>query len=72
MISFVAAGTGVGPTGTVILQSSSGSVCYGDLVTENGCSIKFSTSGSKVLTAHYQGDNNFKASISPSVVHTVK
>ena len=62
-------GPGAGtPTGTVTIsdgtQSCSATVAAGQ------CSIAFSTSGARNLTASYSGDGNFAASASAPVAHT--
>jgi hypothetical protein len=72
-ISFTAAGTGAGPTGSVRVTASTGQSCKGTLTSAKTgtCSITFNSAGSLTLTARYAGDNNFSASTSASVSQTV-
>ena len=71
-ISFTAAGTGAGPTGSVKVTASTKESCTGTLSAQTGtCSITFSTAGSKTLTASYAGDSNFNSSTSATVSQTV-
>ena len=71
-ISFAAAGTGAGPTGSVTVTVSTGESCTGTLASGTGtCSITFSSRGSRTLTARYAGDSNFNGSTSAGVSQTV-
>jgi len=72
-ISFTAAGTGAGPTGSVRVNASTGQSCTGTLssVKTGRCSITFTSVGSWTLTASYTGDSNFNTSTSASVSQTV-
>ncbi|MFZ0744436.1 MAG: choice-of-anchor D domain-containing protein [Terracidiphilus sp.] len=71
-VSFSAAGTGAGPTGSVTVTASTGESCTGTLSSHSGsCSITFVTSGTRTLTARYGGDNNFNTSTSTGVSQTV-
>jgi hypothetical protein len=67
-VAVLAPGSGT-PTGTVTVSDGTQS-CYGS-VADGGCSIAFSTSGEKALTATYAGDVNFSGSISSAIPHTV-
>jgi uncharacterized protein YjdB len=72
-ISFTAAGTGAGPTGSVRVTASTKESCTGTLTSADTgtCSITFSTAGSRTLTASYGGDKNFNSSTSATVSQTV-
>lgn len=72
-ISFTAAGTGAGPTGSVTVNASTGQSCTGTLSSAKtgSCSITFTSAGSRTLTARYTGDSNFNPSTSASVSQTV-
>jgi Big-like domain-containing protein/centrosomal CEP192-like protein len=72
-ISFTAAGTGAGPTGSVRVTASTNESCTRTLTSAHTgtCSITFSTAGSRTLTASYAGDSNFNGSTSASVSQTV-
>ena len=59
-------------TGSVQVSASTGETCAAMLVSAAGtCSITFTTSGSRTLTAVYSGDNNFNGSTSAGVSQTV-
>jgi hypothetical protein len=58
------------PTGTVTVTASTGENCAAP-VSSGTCSITFTTSGSRTLTAKYSGDTNFVGSTSSAVTHTV-
>lgn len=71
-VSFSAAGTGAGPTGSVTVTASTGESCTGTLASHTGsCSITFTRSGTRTLTARYGGDNNFNSSTSAGASQTV-
>jgi hypothetical protein len=72
-ISFTAAGTGAGPTGSVSVNASTGQSCTGTLTSAKtgSCSITFTGAGSWTLTTRYTGDSNFNPSTSASVSQTV-
>ena len=71
-ISFKVTGTGGTPTGTVTVTASTKESCAGILAAGAGsCSITFTTSGSRTLTAVYSGDSNFAGSTSASVTQNV-
>ncbi len=57
------------PTGTVTVTAS-GQSCSAN-VAIGSCSIAFTSSGLKSLSAQYNGDTNFNAATSASVNHTV-
>jgi predicted outer membrane repeat protein len=68
-IAVSAPGSGT-PTGNVIV-SDGVDFCTGT-VAQGGCNITLTTAGSRSLTATYQGDANYNASLaSPPVGHTV-
>jgi hypothetical protein len=71
-VSFNVTGKGV-PTGTVSVAASTGEKCTATLSTgEGSCSLTFSTSGKKALTATYLGDTNFKSSTSGKITQEVQ
>jgi uncharacterized repeat protein (TIGR01451 family) len=57
------------PTGMVTITDGA-QLCVATLPT-TACSITFASAGLKTLTAHYGGDDNFNAVISPDAAHTV-
>ncbi len=60
------------PTGSVTVNASSGESCVGTLALGKGtCSLTFTSSGSRTLTASYPGDSNNNASSSAIVTQTV-
>jgi LPXTG-site transpeptidase (sortase) family protein len=67
-VSVTAPGSGT-PTGNVTVSDGTSS-CTGT-VAAGTCSITFTSSGSKNLTATYVGDANFNGSTSASAAHTV-
>jgi LPXTG-site transpeptidase (sortase) family protein len=67
-VSVTAPGAGT-PTGNVTISDGTNS-CTGT-VAAGTCSITFTSSGSKSLTATYAGDSNFNGSTSTSAGHTV-
>jgi YVTN family beta-propeller protein len=70
-ISAKVTGTGT-PTGSVIVTASTGETCTVTLASGAGsCSITFTTTGPRTLTAAYSGDANFIASSSAAVTQTV-
>lgn len=72
-ITFSAAGTGAGPTGSVTVNASTGQSCKGTLTSAKtgSCSITFTSAGSWTLTALYSGDSNFNPASSATVSQTV-
>jgi hypothetical protein len=69
-VSFKVAGSGM-PTGSVTVTASTGETCNGLLTSGAGsCSITFTTSGSRTLTASYTGDSNFLGGTSAGVAQT--
>jgi large repetitive protein len=65
-----ASAPGIGlPTGNVTVTDGIAS-CTGK-VSDGNCQISFTMPGSKMLTAHYGGDNNFNASTSAAVNHSI-
>ena len=74
IINITAAGPGAGPTGSVTVAASTKESCTAtlDSSTHTGsCSITFSTTGSRTLTASYGGDSNLNSSTSSLVSQTV-
>jgi len=60
------------PTGHVTVTASTGETCTGSLANGAGyCSITFTTSGVRTLTASYPGDANNEASVSAGFTQTV-
>jgi hypothetical protein len=60
------------PTGKVTVTASTGESCSAGLAAGSGhCSIKFTTTGSRTLTASYPGDANNNGSVSAGVTQTV-
>ena len=60
------------PTGTVTVNASTGESCHAGLSAGSGhCSITFTTSGARTLTATYAGNTNNSTSASPPVTQTV-
>ncbi len=68
-VDVVAPDTG-SPSNAVIVGDGSTS-CEGT-VAEGRCTLAFTTPGTKVITATYGGDDNFNASVSDEVTHTVE
>jgi hypothetical protein len=58
------------PTGTVTVAANTGEVCSA-VVAAGGCSIIFSTAGSRTVSAHYSGDTNYLPSSSSSSVQVI-
>ncbi len=72
-VGFSASGSGGIPTGSVTVTASTGESCSGALTSGAGsCSLVFSTSGSRTLTATYSGDGNFNGSTSTAVSQVVQ
>ncbi|HYA15883.1 MAG TPA: choice-of-anchor D domain-containing protein, partial [Bryobacteraceae bacterium] len=70
-ISVVVSGNGT-PTGSVQVSASTGENCSATLAAGAGaCSITFTTSGGRTLSASYTGDGNFSGSTSAGVTQTV-
>jgi len=70
-VGFNVTGSG-SPTGTVTVNASTGETCSGPLSAGAGsCSLTFSTTGSRTLTATYGGDANFTGSASAAVAQSV-
>ncbi|MGB8590023.1 MAG: choice-of-anchor D domain-containing protein [Candidatus Acidiferrales bacterium] len=70
-IGFTVAGAGT-PTGSVTVNATTGESCNGTLASGAGsCTIVFSTSGSRTLTATYSGDTNFSSGVSVGVSQSV-
>ena len=67
-VTAVAPGAGT-PTGTVKVTASTGESCSNS-VALGGCSLTFTTAGSRTLTAAYVGSPNFAASSSVAVTVT--
>lgn len=64
----VTGSTNVGvPTGTVTVKASTGETCSA-AVAAGGCTLTFSTTGLRTVTASYSGDANFMASSTSSSV----
>ncbi len=60
------------PTGSVKVLASTGENCTGTLSAGAGsCTLTFSTSGSRTITATYNGDTNFNGSTSTAVTQVV-
>ncbi len=71
-VNFLTAGVGVGPTGSVRINASTGESCTGTLNSQSGyCTIMFLSSGFRTLKAYYGGDANFNASHSKLASQTV-
>lgn len=72
-ISFKVTGTGLAaPTGSVTVTATTGETCTGTLSAGVGsCTITFITSGSRTLTALYNGDANYNTSSSGGVAQSV-
>ena len=72
-VSFEVTGGGVGPTGSVTVTAGTGETCSAVLSAGTGsCSLTFTTARSRMLTAKYAGDSNFKSSSSAAVTQTVQ
>ena len=72
VISFLVAGVGTRPTGSVSVNASTGESCKGTLSSGAGsCSITFSKTGTRTLTASYGGDSYFNSSTSSGVSQAV-
>src|SRR5205807_2120069 len=70
-VTFSVTGTGT-PTGSARVTAGTGEACSGTLNSGNGsCALVFLTRGTRTLTAAYAGDDNFKKSISLSVMQVV-
>jgi len=69
MISVSVSGVlgGSPPTGTVTVKASSGEMCAAP-VSAGGCSITFSTTGTRTVSAMYTGDANYVGSSSSTSV----
>ena len=65
-------GGGDQPSGTVTVVADSGETCTGSLSSGTGtCPITFTSSGTKILLATYNGDTDFKPSTSLPFSHSV-
>ncbi len=60
-VSFTVTGTGAVPTGTVTVLATSGESCTA-AVSVGTCSIIFNSTGTRTMTATYNGDTNFATS----------
>ena len=70
-IGVMVSGSGT-PTGSVQVSASTGESCTATLASGAGtCSITFTTTGARMLTAAYSGDANFSGSTSAGVSQTV-
>ncbi len=70
-IGVMVSGSGT-PTGSVQVNASTGESCTATLASGAGtCSITFTTTGPRTLTAAYSGDANFNGSTSAGVSQTV-
>ena len=67
-VAVPAPGSGA-PTGNVTVTD--GTVSCTDTVAAGHCSLTFTITGTKTLTATYAGDSNFNSSLSPNRLHTV-
>jgi hypothetical protein len=73
LVDFAVSGAGVASTGTVTVTGTGSVTCTGTLSAgAGGCSLTFTTSGSKTLTAVYSGDTNYKTSTSAKVTQVVQ
>ena len=70
-VAVTAPGTGA-PTGNVTVSASPGADSCVGTAAAGTCSITFTTSGGKTLTAVYAGDTNFNTSTSATAAHTVQ
>lgn len=73
-INVTAAGPGAGPTGSVTVSASTRESCTATLNSSShtgSCSITFSNTGNRTLTASYGGDSNFNSSTSSGVSQSV-
>jgi uncharacterized protein YjdB len=73
-INVTAAGPGSGPTGSVTVTASTRESCTATLNSSShtgSCSITFSNTGTRTLTASYGGDSNFNGSTSSGVSQSV-
>lgn len=72
-IKVTAAGPGAGPTGSFTVSASTGESCASTLNSSHtgSCSITFTNTGTRTLTASYGGDSNFNGSNSSGVSQTV-
>ena len=60
------------PTGSATVTASTGESCTGTLTSGKGtCSIAFSTTGARTVTASYAGDANNQGSVSAGFAQTV-
>ena len=68
----VAPGAGV-PTGTVDVSDSAGNFCTVTSLTSGAgsCILPSTSSGTKTLTAHYEGDGSFNGSVAATASHVV-
>jgi hypothetical protein len=65
-------GSGPTPTGSVIVNASTGESCNGTLTSGSGhCTITFLNAGSRNITANYSGDVNYGSSASTPFAYTV-
>jgi YVTN family beta-propeller protein len=70
-VSFAVSGI-TKPTGTVKVSASTGENCTGTLSAGAGsCALTFTTTGSRTITAMYNGDTNFNTSTSTAVTQVV-
>ncbi|MCB1771145.1 MAG: Ig-like domain repeat protein [Candidatus Competibacteraceae bacterium] len=69
-INYSVTATSGTPTGNVTVSDGAGTTCVGT-VAAGGCSLTFTSVGTKTLTATYAGDANFAHSTSVPVTHTV-
>lgn len=69
MVSYSVGGVvgGALPTGTVTVKANTGENCSA-LVSAGGCSLTFTTSGTRTVTASYSGDFNYLASATTTSV----
>jgi hypothetical protein len=72
-VNFTVTSQGGTPTGSVTVTASGGSEsCSGNLSSGSGsCNLSLTASGSRTLTATYQGNNQFAGSSSASAPHSV-
>jgi uncharacterized repeat protein (TIGR01451 family) len=68
-VNVVAPGSGV-PSGTVVISAPDSAGCT-ILLPATTCTLTFTTSGSKAITAHYSGSPDFLASLAAPLAHTV-